>query len=77
MKPLLAIVAGTLALSFVAAPQMEKRDRELFERKAFEQAAPKLDAAAPDLCLERLDGRPWSLRQELGKTVVLVKASFT
>lgn len=59
------------------APQMEKRERELFERRAFERQAPALGTLAPELCLERLDGRPWSLAQELGTSVLLIKASFT
>lgn len=85
MTPILPALAGMLALagplasppSSPLASQMEKRERELFERRAFEQQAPALETLAPDLCLEGLDGRPWSLGQRLGKTVVLVKASFT
>lgn len=80
MKLLLTVLTGTLSAApalAATAPQMEKRDRELFERQAFERAAPKLGRSSPDLCLETLEGRPWSLAQELGKTVVLVKASFT
>ena len=76
-RPTLA--ASLLALT-AAAPltaQMEKRFGDLFARDAFELQAPGLGAAAPDLALETLDGRPWSLLQRLGKTVVLVKASFT
>lgn len=67
------------ALSFAAAlpAQMELRDMELFQRQRFEQQAPALGVEVPDLCLERVDGRPWSLAQQLGKSVVLIKASFT
>ena len=72
----LACVA-VLSLPIGLQAQMEKRDRELFARSAFEQQAPALGSPAPDLALETLDGRPWSLLQRLGKTVVLVKASFT
>ena len=73
VRELLALFAAAA----VAPAQMEMRSSELYARGAFERQAPALGAVAPDLCLERIDGRPWSLAQQLGRTVVLVKASFT
>jgi hypothetical protein len=68
---------AAMVLVSVTSAQMEKRDREGFERRAFEQQAPALGAVVDDLLLQRIDGRPWSLGQQLGKTIVLVKASYT
>ncbi|MEO0477882.1 MAG: hypothetical protein AAF196_00230 [Planctomycetota bacterium] len=73
------LVASLIAVTGVVpvTAQMEKRAGELFGRAAFEAQAPALAAEVPDLALETIGGRPWSLLQRLGKTVVLVKASFT
>ena len=67
-----------LILGVTIPAQMEKRDLDRFQRRAFELQSPALGTTVlEDLCLEHTDGRPWSLAQQLGKTLVLVKAGFT
>jgi hypothetical protein len=68
-------VALTAALA--ATAQMEKRENELYATMGFATAEPMVGAAAPDLRLCDVDGRPRALRAWLGRTVVLVKGSFT
>jgi hypothetical protein len=79
MKRMRAMVTVVAALQMVAfAPaQMEKRFFEEYEAKRFAAAAPAVGSEAPDLQLCDLEGRPRSLRALLGRTVVLVKGSYT
>ena len=57
--------------------QMELRVSGNYDVDTFRKAVPAIGSAAPDLVLHDLDGRPWSLGQQLGSFVVLVKGSFT
>lgn len=69
----IALLACTAALP----AQMEKRWTGKYDGMAFARANPAVGATAPDLVLRDLEGRPWSLHQLLGSTVVLVKGSYT
>lgn len=69
------LAMAILATTIVA--QMEKRNDMLYDRAAFLLAEPALGTMAPDLCLQDLDGRLWSLEQMRGRTVVLIKGGFT
>ncbi len=75
MKTKTMIAMGLLAVALPA--QMELRVSGNYDVDTFRKAAPALGSAAPDLVLHDLDGRPWSLGQQLGSFVVLVKGSFT
>ena len=66
-----------LSLATVLAGQMEKRWTGRYDGREFAAAAPAVGTRAPDLSLCDLEGRPWSLHALLGRTVVLVKGSFT
>ena len=57
--------------------QMEKRDRDLYDRAAFLAAAPALGSMAPDLVLADLDGRLHALSSYRGRVLVLIKGGFT
>ncbi|MAG54658.1 MAG: hypothetical protein CMJ83_00035 [Planctomycetes bacterium] len=63
--------------SGLATGQMEKRWTGRYDGRRFAKAAPAVGAIVPDLALADLEGRPWSLHALLGRTVVLVKGSFT
>ncbi|MCA8963877.1 MAG: hypothetical protein H6838_01280 [Planctomycetes bacterium] len=69
--------AVLLSLAAAAAAQMEKREVDLYDPKAFAAAAPAVGSPAPDLQLCGLDGRPRCLQALLGSTVVIVKGSYT
>lgn len=66
-----------LASAALLPAQMEKRWTGEYDGVAFAEAAPAVGSPAPDLVLRDLAGRPWSLHQLLGSTVVLVKGSYT
>ena len=70
----LCVVIASMA---TAAAQMEKRASGQFDAEVFAAAAPAAGVAAPDLQLCDLEGRPRSLQALLGRTVVLVKGSYT
>ena len=76
MKPSHIVLVSAAALGWLPA-QMEKRDRELYRQKAFEQRSPRIGTQVPDLRLRDLDGHARSLAAERGKTLVLVGGSFT
>lgn len=76
------LATALLAPALLAAPsalraQMEKRWTGEYDGRAFAASAPAVGELAPDLALGDLDGRPWSTRLLLGRTVVLVKGSYT
>jgi hypothetical protein len=71
------LMAAAFACAAVLPAQMEKRWTGQYDGEAFARAAPAVGTPAPDLVLRDLDGRPWSLHQLLGSTVVLVKGSYT
>jgi hypothetical protein len=73
--PARALFAATLAA--LAPAQMEKRDRELYDRDRFLAADPAAGTLAPDLVLTDLDGRQHELSDWRGRVVVLIKAGFT
>jgi len=60
-----------------ASAQMELRARDLYDAATFAKVAPAVGAAAPDLQLCDLLGRPRCVAALLGRTVVLVKGSYT
>ena len=64
-----------LCASFLG--QMEIRSAEDYQREQFLLADPKVGAMAPGLALCDLKGRPWSLHLEQGRSVLLIKASYT
>ena len=64
-------------LATVAVAQMEKRTADLYDPAMFAAAAPAVDTDVPDLQLCDLQGRPRCLQALLGKTVVIVKGSYT
>jgi hypothetical protein len=70
----LAVVS---ALAAVSAAQMEMRSQSLYDPAAFAAAAPAVGGVAPDLQLCDLAGRPRCLAALAGRTVVLVKGSYT
>lgn len=70
------LLAASLPLATLPA-QMEKRDRELYDRAAFLAAAPALGSVAPDLVLADLDGRLHALSSYRGRVLVLIKGGFT
>jgi len=65
------------ALAPLAPAQMEKRDRELYDRERFLAAAPAVGTTAPDLAMTDLDGRTHRLSEYRGRIVVLIKGGFT
>lgn len=75
MKTNTMTAIGLLAAALPA--QMELRVSGNYDVETFRKAVPALGSVAPDLVLHDLDGRPWSLGQQLGSFVVLVKGSFT
>jgi hypothetical protein len=60
-----------------ASAQMEKRMAELYDAERFAKAAPAVGSVTPDLQLCDLDGRPRCLLALRGRTVVLIKGSYT
>jgi hypothetical protein len=74
-----ALRSGFVVFAAVAAAaaQMEKRSSGQFDAEAFAAAATAVGSSAPDLQLCDLEGRPRSLFALLGRTVVLVKGSYT
>lgn len=66
-----------LLLCTLAAAQMEKRDVEFYDRRAFHAEKPAVGTLAPDLVLVSLEGRPVALSSLRGRVVVLIKAGFT
>ena len=71
------ITLSLLAFAAALPAQMEKRWTGKYDGVAFADASPAVGSQTPDLILRDLDGRPWSLHQLLGSTVVLVKGSYT
>ncbi len=57
--------------------QMEKRWLDRYDGRKFANSDPKVGASTPDLICRDLSGRTWSLREQLGRTIVLVKAAYT
>jgi hypothetical protein len=66
-----------VGLAAALPAQMEMRSSGQYDDVAFAAAVPAVGSPCPDLLLCDLEGRPWSLHQLLGRTVVLVKGSFT
>ena len=67
----------SLLLATPMLAQMEMRAADLYDPRTFAAAAPAVGSDAPDLRLCDLEGRPRALQALLGRTVVLVKGSFT
>jgi len=57
--------------------QMEKRWIDRYDGNRFANAAPRVGALTPNLICRDLAGRTWSLHEQLGRTVVLLKAAYT
>lgn len=76
LPAVLARCAG-LALAAAASAQMELRQADLYDPATFAAFAPGVGDDCPDLRLCDLTGRPQSLTALRGRTVVLVKGSFT
>ena len=77
---LTSLLAGGLGLALVAAParaQMELRQADLYDPSTFAAFFPAVGDDCPDLRLCDLTGRPRSLAALRGRSVVLVKGSFT
>lgn len=70
-------LAALLITCAVLPAQMEKRWKGRYDGNKFALATPALGTEAPDLVLKDLNGRTWSLAEQLGRTVVLVKAAYT
>lgn len=79
MPILPTLLTGSLCLAMAAtAPaQMELRQADLYDPTTFAAFAPAVGDDCPDLRLCDLTGRPQSLTALRGRTVVLVKGSFT
>jgi hypothetical protein len=71
------VVLITLVGGATAFAQMEKRASDQFFDPTFAAAKPAVGTLAPDLVLADLDGRPWSLHELAGRTIVLIKGSYT
>lgn len=76
LPAVLARCAG-FALAAAASAQMELRQADLYDPATFAAFAPAVGDDCPDLRLCDLTGRPQSLTALRGRTVVLVKGSFT
>lgn len=75
-----SVLAGCLGLVLATAParaQMELRQADLYDPATFAAFAPAVGDDCPDLWLCDLTGRPRALAALRGRTVVLVKGSFT
>ena len=68
---------ATLTLTAALCGQMEKRWSGLFHLSKYERQAPAVGTTAPELQLFDLEGRPRSLKLEIGRRVVLLAGSFT
>lgn len=75
--PAFSVLLGATLLLATLPAQMEKRDRELYDRAAFLAAAPALGSMAPDLVLADLEGRLHALSSYRGRVLVLIKGGFT
>ncbi|MBL8734934.1 MAG: hypothetical protein JNL12_00775 [Planctomycetes bacterium] len=76
LPAVLARCAG-LTLAAAATAQMELRQADLYDPVTFAAFAPAVGDDCPDLRLCDLTGRPRALAALRGRTVVLVKGSFT
>lgn len=77
MNPRAHALPFALLLASPLLAQMEMRAADLYDPSTFAAAAPAVGSEAPDLRLCDLEGRPRALQALLGRTVVLVKGSFT
>ena len=66
-----------LLLTTAATAQMELRQADLYDPATFAVVAPAVGEDCPDLRLCDLTGQPRALAALRGRTVVLVKGSFT
>lgn len=66
-----------LAMAAVATAQMELRQADLYDPANFAAVFPAVGDDCPDLRLCDLTGQPRALAALRGRTVVLVKGSFT
>ena len=57
--------------------QMELRESESYDAKAFAASKPAVGSSAPDMELKTLDGTPIKLSSFKGKNIVVIKAGYT
>ena len=78
LAAVLTLGSLTLCLAPSLTAQMEKRWAGRYDGRQFAKASPAVNTRlSQDLCLNDLNGRPWSLNDQMGRTVVLIKGSFT
>ena len=79
MPILPSLLTGSLCLVLAAAApaQMELRQADLYDPATFTAVFPAVGDDCPDLRLCDLTGQPRALTALRGRTVVLVKGSFT
>jgi hypothetical protein len=71
------LAVSSLALTLIAAPQMERRDAEEYLAEQFANSTPTIGELAPNLNLKTMDGQDVSLADYRGRNIVIVKAGFT
>lgn len=64
-------------LAALVPAQMEKRWTGRYDGMRFAKADPAVGTLSPDLVLDDLEGRTWSFHEQLGRTIVLIKAAYT
>lgn len=71
------IVSVALLAAANVGAQMELRARDLYDAATFAKVAPAVGSTVPDMQLCDLPGRPRCLLALRGRTVVVVKGSYT
>jgi len=59
------------------AQQMELRENEKYDAKAFAQAKPAVGEMAPNMKLKTFEGKEVALDSYRGKNIVVIKAGYT
>jgi len=75
----LSVSLCTNQLLFATAqhPQMELRENEEYDAAQFAASKPAVGEVAPALNLKTLDGKMVSLKDYLGKNIVVIKSGYT